>query len=73
MGGGRGVGAALVADGHVDASQRFRGRREGQGCGDRLAEYVSSRRHLTLEWVIILLLAAEVVLITIDLLAARTP
>jgi hypothetical protein len=42
-------------------------------CGDRLAEYVSSRRHLTLEWVIILLLAAEVVLITIDLLAARTP
>jgi hypothetical protein len=43
------------------------------GCGDRVAEFVSSRRHLTLEWVIILLLAAEVVLITIDLLANRTP
>jgi hypothetical protein len=41
-------------------------------CGDRVAEFVSSRRHLTLEWVIILLLAAEVVLITIDILAART-
>jgi uncharacterized Rmd1/YagE family protein len=38
-----------------------------------VAEFVSSRRHLTLEWVIILLLAAEVVLITIDLLANRTP
>ncbi|MBU6309005.1 MAG: hypothetical protein KJS77_04605 [Planctomycetes bacterium] len=43
------------------------------GCGDRVAEFVSSRRHLTLEWVIILLLAAEVVLITIDLLANHTP
>lgn len=38
-------------------------------CGDRVADYVSSRRHATLEWVIILLLVAEVVLITIDLLA----
>jgi len=43
------------------------------GCGDRVAEFVSSRRHLTLEWVIILLLAAEVVLITIDLLAKQSP
>ena len=43
------------------------------GCGDRVAEFVSSRRHLTLEWVIILLLAAEVVLITIDLLANHAP
>ena len=43
------------------------------GCGDRVAELVASRRHLPLEWVIILLLAAEVVLITIDILAARTP
>ena len=35
----------------------------------------SSRRGgtCTLEWVIILLLAAEVVLITVDILAARTP
>lgn len=43
------------------------------GCGERLAEFVTSRRHLTLEWVIILLLAAEVILITIDLLATHTP
>lgn len=43
------------------------------GCGDRLAEFATSRRHLTLECVIVLLLAAEVVLITIDLLAAHTP
>lgn len=43
------------------------------GCGDRMAEFVTSRRHLTLEWVIILLLVAEVVLITIDLLATHTP
>ena len=43
------------------------------GCADRMAEFVTSRRHLTLEWVIILLLVAEVVLITIDLLATHTP
>lgn len=43
------------------------------GCGDRVAEFVSSRRHLALEWVIVLLLAAEVVLITFDLLAHYTP
>lgn len=42
------------------------------GCGDRIADYLSSRRHLTLEWVIILLLLAEVVLITVDLLATHT-
>lgn len=42
------------------------------GCGDRIADYVSSRRHATLEWVIILLLVAEVVLITVDLLATHT-
>jgi hypothetical protein len=41
------------------------------GCGERAADFVTSRRHATLEWVIILLLVAEVVLITIDLLAAR--
>lgn len=41
------------------------------GCGERAAEFVTSRRHATLEWVIILLLAAEVVLITVDLLATR--
>mgnify|MGYP006268284073 CR=1 FL=1 len=39
------------------------------GCGERSAEFVTSRRHATLEWVIILLLAAEMVLITIDMLA----
>jgi uncharacterized Rmd1/YagE family protein len=43
------------------------------GCGDRAAEYLTSRRHATLEWVIILLLAVEVVLITVDLLATHTP
>ncbi|MFM7244044.1 MAG: hypothetical protein ACKO40_07695 [Planctomycetaceae bacterium] len=43
------------------------------GCGDRVADYVSSRRHAALEWVIILLLAVEVVLITVDLLATHTP
>lgn len=43
------------------------------GCGDRVAEFTSSRRHATLEWIIILLLVAEVVLITVDLLATRTP
>ena len=43
------------------------------GCGDRLSEFASSRRHLALEWVIILLLAAEVVLITLDLLANHAP
>lgn len=43
------------------------------GCGDRVAEYVSSRRHATLEWVIILLLVVEVVLLTVDLLATHTP
>lgn len=41
------------------------------GCGERSAELVTSRRHATLEWVIILLLAAELVLVTIDLLATR--
>lgn len=39
------------------------------GCGDRVAEFVASRRHATLEWVIILLLVAEVVLLAVDLLA----
>lgn len=39
------------------------------GCGERSSEYVTSRRHAALEWVIILLLAAELVLITIDMLA----
>jgi hypothetical protein len=43
------------------------------GCGDRVAEYVSSRRHAALEWVILLLLAVEVVLITVDLLATHAP
>jgi len=43
------------------------------GCGDRVSDYLSSRRHATLEWVIILLLAVEVVLITVDLLATHTP
>jgi hypothetical protein len=43
------------------------------GCGDRIADYLSSRRHAVLEWVIILLLAVEVVLITVDLLATHTP
>jgi hypothetical protein len=42
-------------------------------CGDRVADYLSSRRHAVLEWVIILLLAVEVVLITVDLLATHTP
>jgi hypothetical protein len=42
------------------------------GCGDRVAEHVSSRRHATLEWVIILLLVVEVVLLTFDLLATHT-
>ncbi|MGI9176614.1 MAG: hypothetical protein ACR2IT_02005 [Pirellulales bacterium] len=42
------------------------------GCGDRVAEFVSSRRHATLEWVIILLLVVEVVLLTVDLLATHT-
>jgi hypothetical protein len=41
------------------------------GCGDRVAEFVSSRRHAALEWVIILLLAVEIVLITVDLLATH--
>jgi hypothetical protein len=43
------------------------------GCGDRVAEFVSSRRHLALEWVIVLLLAAEVVLITLDLVTKHAP
>lgn len=42
------------------------------GCGDRVAEFVSSRRHATLEWVIILLLVVEVVLLAVDLLATHT-
>jgi hypothetical protein len=42
-------------------------------CGDRVADYVTSRRHTALEWVIILLLAVEVVLIVVDLLATHTP
>jgi hypothetical protein len=41
------------------------------GCGERSAEFITSRRHATLEWVIILLLAAELVLITVDLLASH--
>jgi uncharacterized Rmd1/YagE family protein len=36
-----------------------------------VAEFVSSRRHAALEWVIILLLAVEIVLITVDLLATH--
>ena len=40
-------------------------------CGDRVGEFVSSRRHATLEWVIILLLAAELVVLAVDLLANR--
>jgi hypothetical protein len=42
-------------------------------CGERVAEYVTSRRHTALEWLIILLLAVEVVLIVVDLLATHTP
>ncbi len=42
-------------------------------CGDRVGDYATSRRHTTLEWVIVLLLAAEVVLLCVDLLASRTP
>ncbi|MCE9631911.1 MAG: hypothetical protein K8S94_14500 [Planctomycetia bacterium] len=41
------------------------------GCGDRASECATSRRHATLEWVLIVLLAAEVILLTVDLLAAR--
>jgi len=41
------------------------------GCGDRVSELVISRRHATLEWVIVLLLVAEVLLIAVDLLAQR--
>jgi hypothetical protein len=40
------------------------------GCGDRAAEFEVSRRHLALEWVLVVLLATEVLLITVDLLAA---
>lgn len=40
-------------------------------CGDRASEYTISRRHATLEWLLIVLLAAEVLLFAIDLLAAR--
>ncbi len=42
------------------------------GCGDRVSEYATSRRHATLEWVLIVLLATEVILLAVDLLAART-
>jgi len=41
------------------------------GCGDRFAEFVTSRRHVALEWVIILLLVAEVVLLAVDLLVTH--
>lgn len=40
------------------------------GCGDRAAEFDVSRRHLALEWMLVVLLATEVLLITVDLLAA---
>jgi hypothetical protein len=40
-------------------------------CGDRASDFVVARRHLTLEWVIIILLAAEVLLVAVDLLGAR--
>lgn len=39
-------------------------------CGDRASDFLSSRRHATLEWVIILLLAAELVVLAVDLLAS---
>jgi uncharacterized Rmd1/YagE family protein len=41
-------------------------------CGDRIGDFAISRRHSALEWVIILLLAAELVLLCVDLLAGRT-
>lgn len=41
-------------------------------CGDRAGECATSRRHATLEWILIILLATEVILLTVDLLAART-
>ena len=62
--------------GQLGERLRDRGRvleRIYSGCGDRAADYLTSRRHATLEWVIILLLAVEVVLITVDLLATHTP
>lgn len=40
-------------------------------CGERSADFLISRRHATLEWIIIVLLAAELVLVTVDLLATR--
>ena len=41
-------------------------------CADRVGDYAVSRRHAILEWVIILLLAAELMLLVVGLLAVRT-
>ncbi len=38
-------------------------------CGDRANEFAYSRKETTLEWVIILLLAMETIILLIDLMA----
>ena len=55
------------ADDQVDLLERVY-----TGCGERISDFVASRRHLVLEWVIMLLLAVEVVLLTVTLLATST-
>lgn len=40
-------------------------------CGDRIGDFAISRRHSALEWVIILLLAAELIVLCVELLAGR--
>lgn len=42
------------------------------GCGQRASEFVLARKGLTLEWVIIILLAIQIVLSLFDLLTAAT-
>lgn len=41
-------------------------------CGQRVSDYVSSRRSHTLEWIIIVLLACETILLVVDILGVVT-
>ncbi len=41
-------------------------------CGQRVSDYVSSRRSHTLEWIIIVLLAFETILLVVDMLGVVT-
>jgi uncharacterized Rmd1/YagE family protein len=41
-------------------------------CGQRISDFLSSRKSHTLEWVIVVLLACETLLLVVDLLSSLT-